>query len=41
MITYTITVTSHGASDAPTVTWHDPMNGTWSRSTRIRAATPA
>jgi uncharacterized repeat protein (TIGR01451 family) len=26
-ITYTITVTNHGPSDAATVTWHDPMNG--------------
>jgi uncharacterized repeat protein (TIGR01451 family) len=26
-ITYTITVTNHGPSNAATVTWHDPMNG--------------
>jgi uncharacterized repeat protein (TIGR01451 family) len=26
-ITYTITVTNHGPSDAATVTWHDPTNG--------------
>lgn len=26
-ITYTITVTNHGPSDAATVTWHDPMDG--------------
>jgi uncharacterized repeat protein (TIGR01451 family) len=26
-ITYTITVTNHGPSDASTVTWHDPTDG--------------
>jgi uncharacterized repeat protein (TIGR01451 family) len=26
-VTYTITVTNHGPSDAATVTWHDPTNG--------------
>ncbi len=26
-MTYTITVTNHGPSDAAAVTWHDPMNG--------------
>ncbi len=26
-ITYTITVTNHGPSNAPSVTWHDPTDG--------------